>query len=251
MFFWNSHYYLILLLQGICVAHVIKTGRNYSWIWLIVFAPVIGVVIYAWFEILPDFRLRELPSIELPVFQKMKIREYEERLKELDTVTNRVNLAELYAKYNRQQEALALIKDCLAGPSRNDFYVLLTYAIILFQNKNYEECNTVLDTLEEKSATERGKERRLLRARVYKQLGRKQEAEEIFKKIASRFDGEEARYWYANFLLGEGRLPEAREIVQEGIRVYKRSGRIYKRAEHYWYTGLKLLSKKLKKEIEL
>lgn len=240
---------MILLLQGICIFHVIKTGRNYNWIWLIMFVPVIGVAIYAWFEILPDFRLRELPSIELPVFQKMKIREYEERLKELDTVTNRVNLAELYAKYNRQQEALALIKDCLTGPSRNDFYVLLTYAIILFQNKNYEECNTVLDTLDEKSATERGKERRLLRARVYEQVGKKQEAEEIFRKIASRFDGEEARYWYANFLLGEGRLREARDVVQEGIQSYKRSSRVYKRAERYWYTGLKLLLKKLKKEI--
>jgi hypothetical protein len=35
-------YTIVLILQGICVLHALKTGRDYKWIFLIVFIPLVG-----------------------------------------------------------------------------------------------------------------------------------------------------------------------------------------------------------------
>ena len=49
--------YLLLalpyLLQLLCIIHVLKTGRNTSWIWLIIFLPYVGGLAYLVVEVLP------------------------------------------------------------------------------------------------------------------------------------------------------------------------------------------------------
>ena len=44
---------LILAAQVLCVAHVVRTGRPFSWIYLIVFAPFVGTIVYQGVEVLP------------------------------------------------------------------------------------------------------------------------------------------------------------------------------------------------------
>src|SRR5260370_17534821 len=45
---------LFLLAQIACAVHVVRTGRNYIWIYIVVFVPVVGMSAYFLAEILPE-----------------------------------------------------------------------------------------------------------------------------------------------------------------------------------------------------
>jgi hypothetical protein len=47
--------YLIYFIQILLVIHVLKTGRDRYWIWLLLFLPLIGGVAYLVVEIIPEF----------------------------------------------------------------------------------------------------------------------------------------------------------------------------------------------------
>jgi len=54
--FFNPAYYpLLIAAQVLCIIHAYKTGRR-NWIYLLIFLPGIGVLIYLFMEILPDIR---------------------------------------------------------------------------------------------------------------------------------------------------------------------------------------------------
>jgi hypothetical protein len=44
-----------MLLQLILIVHVIKTGRNTIWVFVLLFAPVVGGLAYLIVELLPEF----------------------------------------------------------------------------------------------------------------------------------------------------------------------------------------------------
>src|ERR1700733_16187093 len=46
-------YLLIPLLQIVCIVHVVRTGRPWMWIYILLFLPGLGVAAYAIVEILP------------------------------------------------------------------------------------------------------------------------------------------------------------------------------------------------------
>ncbi len=51
MFFDNTYYYYIVIgLQAVCVIHALRKNLHQKWIWLIVFLPVIGSLIYIFTE---------------------------------------------------------------------------------------------------------------------------------------------------------------------------------------------------------
>ena len=51
-------YLLIPLLQILCVVHAVRTGRDRMWIYILLFLPGLGVLAYAFVEVLPGFWAR-------------------------------------------------------------------------------------------------------------------------------------------------------------------------------------------------
>ena len=45
---------VFLLAQIACAVHVVRTGRNTLWVYLVVFVPVVGMAAYFFAEILPE-----------------------------------------------------------------------------------------------------------------------------------------------------------------------------------------------------
>jgi hypothetical protein len=245
MFTFDSiPYSIILIAQAICVWHVIKTNRDYKFIWMIVFLPLIGCGIYFFTQMLPGFKGASMPELEIPVLQKMKIGTFEKQLKACDSLDNRVALAELYAKYGREAEALNLIKDSVAGVHKDSPYLLYTYALILFKNNDFNKSLEVLDALDIASNSVHKRDKKVLRGRIYSHLGKALEAEEILKESCKGYDGEEARYWYAHQLMGNGKYDEAIQIADEGMEYFKESESLYRKQERPWYNGLKSIRSK-------
>lgn len=243
-------YVLVLLLQGICVLHALKTNRDYKWLFLIVFIPVVGSGIYFFTQILPGLKTASLPEFDIPLFQKMRIAQVEKTLRACDSMDNRVELSELYAKFGREQEALALIQDHMSGVHRDSPYLLFTYALILFKNGKHRESIDVLIRLQGLSDTVRKRERKLLMGRNLAALGQSSEAEPMLRDACKGFNGEEARYWHAQHLHTSGKHQEAIAVAREGIEYYRDSEALYRRQERAWYKGLRSLQSQAERALK-
>ena len=46
---------LSIIMQVALVLHIVKTGRNTTWIWIVVMLPLAGSIAYLVVELLPDF----------------------------------------------------------------------------------------------------------------------------------------------------------------------------------------------------
>jgi hypothetical protein len=247
--FFAFPYSLVLVVQALCVLHVIKSRRDSKWIWLIVFLSIIGCAVYFVMEILPGLRSASLPDLDIPLFQKLKIKAAEKQLARCDSMDNRVELAELYATYGREQDALALIKDHMQGVHRDSPYVLFTYGLILFKNREYAKAWDTIAKLEAVSDHVRRRERAVLKGRILAEQGEDERAVAQLKDACRGFNGEEARYRYAAQLLKLQRPAEARAVADEGIAYFRDSEALYRRQERPWYRGLKQLRSQAQKQL--
>ncbi len=238
---------LLGALQIFCIVHVLVKRRDYYWLYLLLFAPVVGAIVYIIIQVLPGLRNTSLSQIQLPFFQKMKMKELEHQLEECDSVDNRVNLAEIYVAFDRHKEALNLIQDCMTGPCKDSPDLIYTYAAVQYQNGNAAEALKQLEKLDAMGAKNKRKPRQLLCARVLDTLGRVEEAEAKYKEALKGFDGEEARYWYSDFLMRHKRYRESIALAEQGIAYYKKSEKLYRRVESYWFSALKMVANNSRK----
>jgi hypothetical protein len=104
---------LILGFQVLCVTHVVRTGRPFWWIYLIVFATLVGTIVYLGVEILPA--LYRGPTARQAVTRTAKVldpgrgvRDAWRRLELSPTVQNRTALAQEYLAAGQPQDAVPL-----------------------------------------------------------------------------------------------------------------------------------------------
>ena len=118
------YYILILLLQGVCLYHIWKTGRPYYWFFVIIFLPVVGSIVYILTQMVQKREVeqiqKELTSVINPT---KKINDLKAQLEFADTFQNRVNLADALLEQGNYQEAIAHYRDALSGNFSNDVYV--------------------------------------------------------------------------------------------------------------------------------
>src|SRR5947208_14530770 len=117
MFFFNSNYYYTIIgLQAICVIHCIRKGRANNWIWLIVFLPLIGCMVYIFTEIFTSRDIRTVQSGMTSVFNPGgSVRRLEENLRFADTFANRVALADACLLIGNTDRAIELYESSLSG----------------------------------------------------------------------------------------------------------------------------------------
>src|SRR6516165_11791869 len=111
---------MILAAQVLCVAHVVRTGRPFSWIYLIVFAPLVGTIVYLGVEVLPGLyrgpTARQVASrVNRALDPGRGVREAWRRLEMSPTVQNRTALAEEYLVAGQPQDAVGLYREALSG----------------------------------------------------------------------------------------------------------------------------------------
>src|SRR5438045_1062417 len=110
MFFTNNYFYLVTVgLQAICVIHCIRRGRQNNLIWLIVFLPIVGSLIYIFSEIFTGRDMQQVQSgLGAVLNPGGSVRKLEENLRFSDTFANRVALADAYLSINNTDRAIEL-----------------------------------------------------------------------------------------------------------------------------------------------
>jgi len=209
---------LIIALQVSCIVHVVRHGRSTIWISALIFLPVASTIAYFIVEILPTMRHnRHVRAARQKVVETLdperELRAAQQQLEIADTMANRVRVADALTALGRHPEALPLYQRG-AGP-RPDFRTGEKLARSLFFNDRPKEALSVLDALPKVTGQSDLDRTSLLRARILEDMGRSEEALELYSEVMDRLPGDEARCRYAALLLKVGRRGEAQRVLEE------------------------------------
>ena len=216
MFSFSGYYYVfILILQGICAFHCLRKGRPIGWLFVIIFFPIVGCIIYFFAEILTDRGLKNVQSGVLTTFNPSgKIKKLEKNLRFSDTFNNKVMLADAYLAAGQTDKAISLYENSLVGNFDENEYVL-TQLIIAYHNaKQFDKIIPIGKKIYHLPQFPRSK------AHVYytmslENTGNVTAAENEFKKMNSKYSNFEFRYQYALFMIRHNRRDEALQLLSE------------------------------------
>lgn len=227
--YWNNSYYLVVILQVIAIIHALRTGRS-NWLYLLIFLPLVGVLVYFFMEVLPEIRAGAfMPGFRKVFMPGAQIREWERKVRISDTVSNRVQLSRAYAEAGQWNKAIELTQSALTGMYANDPGILLQLARQYFGNAQYAESLQYFDKLKTmKTGRINMAEDDLVYTRALDGAGQTEKAEEGYQQVIRVHHSLEARYYYGVFLKKQGRSAEAKtqfQAVREEIRELPRFAR--------------------------
>jgi hypothetical protein len=234
MFIFSEYYYYITIaLQGICVWHCIKKGNQQKWIWIIVFLPLIGCLIYFYSEILRDRQLSQVGSgISSAIYPRGGIRRLEEQqLRFANTHQNQVALADAYLDAGETEKAIHLYEESLTGVFDENEYVLMKLIVAYARVKFYEGIPPLAERVQQSPQFVRS-QAHVEYAKALAMLGEKDKAAKEFSTMQGKFANYEARYHYGLFLLQNGKKDQGyatlSEMVTEEKHLASRERRFYK-----------------------
>ncbi len=204
---------------GLCV-HVVRTGQDSFWLWIILIFQPLGGVVYAVAILLPSLlggttARRAASAARDRLDPERTYRAAQAALKDADTVANKAKLARAAAGLGRWDEAEAQYRAAAYGIHADDPALLLGRAQALLELDQAAEALEVLERLGRQEEGGRTAEAALAMARAYQALGRHAEADRAYGWAAERLPGLEGLARYAAFLAETGRATEAREALAE------------------------------------
>jgi hypothetical protein len=232
-------YLLIPLLQIVCVVHVVRTGRPFMWIYILLFLPGLGVAAYVIVEILPGlFRSRAARGLHSQAVSTLdpgrELRRRRQALDAADTVDNRRLLAEALLASAQPAEALELYRGILTGIHADDPGMLLGMARAVYGVGQYDLALRTVLQLGESNPRYQPVEAQLLHAMALEALGRDDEAADDYAALVSRAPGEEVRCRYALLLQRHGDRNAARALFDEILTRSGRAPRHYRVHQREW-----------------
>lgn len=224
---------LELIVQVYFAIHAGRTGR-YWWIFIILFFPLVGSVIYFFVEYIPEARsMSSITKSGIPGKPK-SIKALQRELEITDSIKNRINLAEAYFYSGQFESAIELLENSLTGLHANDLSLIEGLCHSHFYNGAYDKAIAYLNRYERINSGSLKNNLRLLRARAYEASGNADEALKELKAIADICTGEEARCRYAILLKKQGYVGKAKEIFGTIIKNAKLYPRQYAKFEKEW-----------------
>src|ERR1700754_707680 len=135
-----SLYLVSIVLEAICVIHCLAKGNQQKWIWVIIFLPFIGCVVYFFTEIVNAGYARSLgEGLGGMVNPLGRIKRLENTLRFTDTFNNRVMLADAYLAVGRTDEAIELYTSSLTGAFTENEHVIKQLIRAYFEKQRYAE----------------------------------------------------------------------------------------------------------------
>ena len=133
--------FLPYIFQLLLIIHMIKRNKPFVWLWLIVFLPYIGGLVYFIMEVLPELIHSQSVSnmgsaIDGRFHPNKKIEDLEHLVKRQGTISNIVQLADAYSEAGNYEKAVELYKSCLQGPYEHDGEIQFKIVNSLFRAVN-------------------------------------------------------------------------------------------------------------------
>ncbi|SRR5579883_1039614 len=243
--------YLLLpyILQGTAIVHCIKTGRNWLWIWVLIW-PGIGLIAalaYVAIEILPDlFRSRAAQrtarGFKRAVDPFADLRRFENEARLAGNVAAKQRYADELVRHGRYEEAIAQYRQALTGLYLHDPNLMLGLSRAQFGSGAAAAARATLEELFRQNPEFRSPEGQLLYARALESEGSTAKALEQYRLLANSYPGAEAAVRYAQLLDTQGQRDEARRVARELLDQARIAPGHYRRAQRAWLDAAERLA---------
>ncbi len=230
---------LSLVIQLALVIHIVKTGRNMTWIFIVLLFPPVGPLAYVIVELLPEWTgsrtgrtmRRKLVKIADP---HRGLKQATEKFAVAGTVQNTIALAEECLAKERYAEAAELCQRALRGVHEDDPVLLYGLARAKFGLGDAAGTIAALDLLKERNPAHTSPEGHLLYARAREALGETGAAVLEYEALVGYYPGPEPACRLAAILKQQGRDAEARELFQKVVNESRIAGRHYNTLNREW-----------------
>ena len=233
----------LIIIGGFLVAmcvHVVRTGRELFWIWIILIAfPPVGALVYFFAIVAPElFRsptARKVGRAARETLDPMRIyRDAKTAYDDTPTVHNQMRLAAAAAELGRNDEAETLYRQAMQGVHEDDPALLLGRAKALVELGRPAEALSFLERLGAQGKEGETPQAQLALARTYEGLGRIDEAARAYDWTAARLPGLEGVARQAAFLARTGRRGQAQEALAEIDRRLSRANPHFLKEGRAW-----------------
>ena len=237
-----------LLIQAGFIIHVIKTGRNQLWIWVLIIPGLAfaGILAYIVVEILPELlrsrtARRTAHGLRKAMDPGADLRRYESEARVAGNVSSRQRYAEELVRHGRYDEAIGQYREALTGLYEHDPNLMLGLAQALFSKGDAGAARATLDELIRLNPEFRSPAGHLLYARALEAEGNVQNALEEYRVLAPSYPGAEAAVRYAQLLQAQGQRAEGQRVVRELLEQARIAPGHYRRAQRTWLEAAQRL----------
>lgn len=225
-----------VLLQFFCLVHLVRTGRPYYWIWLILIGSLLGSAVYIITQVIPELRndpasRKLVRNVQDRIDPERQRRRIAQQLDVADTVDNRRKLAEECLRLGDYANAAELYQSVLKGIYASDAAFLLGLAQAQAGQQQYAAARDTLDALIEANPDFRSDDGHFLYARCLEELGEHARALEEYQVLSTSYPGEEARLRYGLLLRQAGRPDDARQVFEDMLKRARVAPKYYRRKE--------------------
>lgn len=230
---------LMLVIQISFAVHAVQTGRDRFWIYIIIFVPGIGCLVYFLTQVLPELgdsraARRARTSLLHAIDPQRELRRRKDELAVSDSVDNRLRLAEECMEVRFHDDAIALYRSCLTGVHEHDPEIMLALARAEFCHGLGGDAKQTLEALIRENPRFQSTDGHLLYARVMESLERYTEATREYEILLQSYPGEEARVRFALMLKRLGQSERARDLFNDTLTRARRAPKHYRRRQREW-----------------
>jgi hypothetical protein len=218
---------LHVLLAIFCAVHVVRSGQQLYWLFILFMFPLLGSVVYFVAIYLPNSRLehgarKAVKAAAKALDPTKELREAHAAYDDTPTAQNQMRLAAALLEADRAEEAAQLYAKALQGPFASDPEIRYGAARACVAAQRADEALAHLDALHRLRPDYRPDGTALLRARALAALSRNSEARQAFEDAVSRFGSFEAHAEYAVWALSSGDQATAARLLPQIDRMVAR-----------------------------
>jgi len=221
------------------IVHLFRTGRPMFWLFVILMVPVVGPLAYLIVEVLPSFNhnpaaRKALSRARKAIDPNRGVREGSlnyERSQNVDTASK---LAAELTKAGRHEEAIRVCTEARTGLFEDDPKILLALANAQSAAGLHTEAIATLDYLREKNPGFRSADGHLLYARALEESGATARALEEYAALANYYPGAEARVRQAMLYKKLGDKSRADQLFAALLKDARLAPKHFRRAEREW-----------------
>jgi hypothetical protein len=228
-----------LVIQALLIVHVIKTGRNQIWIWVLALLSVAGPIAYIAAEIVPELlrsrtTARAVKGVKKALDPDADLRRYESEARMTGNVASSQRYAEELMRQGRHREAADTYRQTLKGLYEHDPNLLLGLAHAQFAAGSAAEARATLDALIAHNPDFKSPQGHLLYARALETEGTLPRALEEYRVLSGYYPGAEAAVRYGLLLRAQGQGEEAKRVLRELVDQANIAPAHYRRTQKDW-----------------
>lgn len=227
----------LLFSIGLAV-HVVRSGREMYWLFIILMFQPLGGLVYFIVNVAPGLfggqAARQITRAARETLDPTReYREAKAACEDTPTVRNQSRLAAAAVALGKHDEAEQLYAEAAQGIHAEDPALLLGRANALLELDRPKEALEVLERLGE-DLDARTPAAAVAMGRTYEALGRVAEADSAYQWAAQRMPGFEGLGRYAAFMARNGRRAEAEEALADmDKRLVKLKGQFHREGRHW------------------